>query len=127
MNISIFRHFMTGRRIAALVTVLALLFSVTIETWHLEHPAQVAGFNDLTSVSAFLSGDDASQADPEKSQPGANGSQDCAFHCEQHGRGLPHSVASLDQSMHTAPKLLALRDNGLPVAQPDGLLEPPKA
>ena len=127
MNIGIFRHFMTGRHIAAFVTVLALLFSVTIETWHLEHPAEVTGLNDLTSVSAFLLGDNASQADTEKSQPGANGSQDCAFHCEQHGRGLPHPVASQDQSLYTAPKLLALRDNGMPVAHPEGLLEPPKA
>ena len=127
MKIGVFMQFLTGRRFAAVVVVLALLFSVTVEVWHLEHPTQVTGVNDLTSVSAFLSGDNPSQADTEESQPGANGSQDCAFHCEQHGRGLPHPVASQDQSLYTAPKLLALRDNGMPVAHPEGLLEPPKA
>lgn len=120
-------QFLTGRRFAAVVTALALLFSATVGAWHLEHPAMVAGFNDQTAVSAFQSGESALQADIEKSKPGANGSQDCASHCKQHGRGLPHTVASLNHSMPTAPKLLALHDNGLAVAQPDGLLEPPKA
>ena len=127
MKISIFRHFSTGRRLALIVTVLGMLFCATVGAWHLEHPVMVAGLNDQTTVSAFQSGDSASQIDIEKSKPGANGSQDCASHCEQHGRGLPHSVASLNHSMPTAPKLLALRDNGFAVAQPDGLLEPPKA
>ncbi len=127
MKIGIFRHFLAGRRFAVIVTVLGMLFSATVGAWHLEHPDMVAGFNDQTTVSAFQSGDSASQVDIDKSKPGANGSQNCASHCEQHGRGLPHTVASLNHSMPTAPKLLALRDNGLAVAQPDGLLEPPKA
>jgi hypothetical protein len=127
MKIGVFMQFLTGRRFAAGVTALALLISVAMGGWHVEYPVQVAGIQDQTTVSAFQSGESASQADTEKSKPGANGSQDCASHCEQHGRGLPHTVASLNHSMPTAPKLLALNDNGLAVAQPDGLLEPPKA
>ena len=72
MKIGVFMQFLTGRRFAAVVVVLALLFSVTVEVWHLEQPTQVTGVNDLTSVSAFLSGDKPSQADTEESQPGAN-------------------------------------------------------
>jgi len=127
MKIGVFMQFLTGRRFAAVVTALALLIGATVGAWHFESPDMVAGFTDQTTVLAFQSGENATQADIETSKPGANGSQDCASHCEQHGRGLPHSVASLNHSMPTALKLLALRDNGLAVAQPDGLLEPPKA
>lgn len=127
MKIGIFRQFLTSRRIAVFVTVLAMLLTATVGAWHLEHRVAVPGMNDQSVMSAFLSGESAAQADIEKSKPGANGSQDCASHCEQHGRGLPHSVASLERSMPTAPKLLALRDSGFAAAQPDGLLEPPKA
>lgn len=122
----ILRHISGGRHFAALIAVLGMLFTATAGAWHLEHPIMAAGLNDQTTVSAFL-GYDALQVDVEKSKPGAKGNQDCASHCEQHGRSLPHTVASLDKSMPTAPKLLVLRDNGFAVAWPDGLLEPPKA
>lgn len=127
MKIGVFMQFLTGRRFAAGVTALALLISAAMAGWHVEYPVQVAGIQDQTAVSAFRSGESASQADIEKSKPGAIGSQDCASHCELHGRGMPHSVASLNHIMPTALKLLALRDSGFAVAQPDGLLEPPKA
>lgn len=124
MSLSTIKHFPAGRRFAALVTVLAVLFATVVTSWHIEHPASGAGFEAQIAVSLSI---DAGTPEADHSAPVGKAGQDCAFHCDQHSRSLPVIAMDSADVLPKALKLLAQRDDMAAVAQPDGLLEPPKA
>lgn len=114
------RHMQTGRHFAALLAAFAVLFCAVLAVWHFDH-AETA---EAPLLSAFVAS--AMDANGDPSPPLKAADQDCAFHCDQHGRSLPSVAAIGVEALPGAPKLLALRDSASDLARPDGLIEPPR-
>lgn len=115
------RHMQTGRRFAALLAAFAVLFCAVLAVWHFDHEYTAEAASPPTVITV------AAEADPEVPAPLKAVDQDCAFHCDQHGRSLPSATALEAEALPGAPKLLVLRDSASDLAQPDGLIEPPRA
>jgi len=114
------RHIQTGRRFAALLAAFAVLFCAILAVWHFDHAAVAEDALPSAAITAAVN------ADSDVPAPLKAVDQDCAFHCDQHGRSLP-SFATVEVVAHPgAPKLLVLRDSASDLAQPDGLIEPPR-
>lgn len=114
------RHTRTGRRCAALLAAFAVLFCAVLAIWHFDHVATAEDALPSAVIAA------AASADADAPAPLKVVDQDCAFHCDQHGRSLP-SFATVEVVAHPgAPKLLVLWDSASDLAQPDGLIEPPR-
>lgn len=114
------RHMQTGRRFAVLLAAFAVLFCAVLAVWHFDHEFTA----EATLPSALITA--AVNADAEVPAPLKAVDQDCAFHCDQHGRSLPSAAAPEAEALPGAPKLLVLRDSASDLAQPDGLIEPPR-
>jgi hypothetical protein len=114
------RHMQTGRRFAALLAAFAVAFCAVLAVWHFDHEYTAEAALPSAVITAALN------ADAEVPAPLKAVDQDCAFHCDQHGRGLPSVAAVGAEALPRAPKLLTLHDSASDLAQPDGLIEPPR-
>lgn len=129
MNSGKTKYIHAGRRFAAFAAVLALLFSGLVAAWHFEAPLADLGSANPT-LSAGIGVDVLETVTAEGTKPATpvnKADQDCAFHCDQHGRGLPPVAVMAANSLPSPPRLLNLRDAPKAATQPDGLLEPPRA
>ena len=105
----------TATRLVALLAALVLLAATMFAGWH--DRVAAAGTGHALTVSAGAStGDDTPLH-----------ATDCAFHCEQHARGLSALAAGSFEAPALPPSLLDRRDSHVDFACADDLFDPPRA
>ncbi len=116
-----------GRLLAALLAVSALLYSALFGSWHADYARANAVEPAALAYSAASDTAPLEAAAGDETPAPAKQMQDCAVHCDQHGRAMPAQLKVLIADLPSAECLLPLRDAGIDLGLIFGLLEPPKA